>query len=248
MLRDITFGKYYNTQSVLHRLDGRVNFLRFVVFIVSVFIAKNPQCFVFATLFLLITILISNIPLGYILKGVWGVRYYVLLCIGLSLISDFSSRGLVKSLFLCVKLVMLITSASMFTLTTSISHISDTFEWLLTPLKCIGVPVRDVAVMLSIAIRFLPVLAEEAEHILYAQRARGAKIGFKNTIPLIIPIFASAIRRASDLSDALKARAYGAYNKRSRLNPLKFKEQDLFAIIVLVLYLGIIVWVNGYAS
>lgn len=253
MLGDITFGKYYNTQSVLHRVDGRISFFRFVVFMVSVITIKNPLCFIPATVFIFTLILLSRIPLIYIFKGVWGARWYIGMCVVLSVLSDFTLHGLVKGGFLLVRLFLLVTSASLFTLTTTLSHICDTFEWYLSPLKYLGVPVRDIAVMLSIAIRFLPVLVDEAVLIINAQKARGAQVGqgswfkrAKNVIPLLIPIFASAIRRAADLSDAIKARAYGYSSERTRLNPLKFKSLDIIALLVVLLYLALIIWGNNY--
>lgn len=255
MLGDITFGKYYNTQSMVHRVDGRVNFLRFAVFIVTMITIKNPLCFIPAAVFIFALIFLSKIPFVYIFKGVWSARWYIGMCVILTLISDFTVNGLVKALLLLVRLFLLVTSASLFTLTTTLSRICDTFEWYLKPLKYIGVPVRDVAVMLSVAIRFLPVLIDEAVLIINAQKARGAQVGqgswfkrAKNIIPLLIPIFSSAIRRASDLSDALQARAYGCNDERTRLNPLKFKPVDLVAFIVILIYIALIVWGNSYVS
>lgn len=255
MLGDITFGKYYYTQSLVHRVDGRINFLRFIVFIVSMLTIKNPLCFLIAAVFIFVTIWLSKIPVVYIFKGVWGARYYIILCAVLTFLSDMSKAGAIKALLLIVRLLLLVTSASLFTLTTTLSHIADAVEWYLYPLKFIGVPVRDVALMTSIAIRFLPVLIDEAVSILNAQKARGADIGkgslikrAKNVIPLLIPIFSSAVRRASDLSDALRARAYGANEGRTRLSPLKFKLLDLFALLAVAIYLTLMLWGNRYVG
>lgn len=247
MLRDITFGKYYSTDSLIHSLDARVKLFAFIAFVVTVFTIKHPIILALALVLTLIVLVLSNVPVSLVLNGLWNIKYYVVLCALLSVVSDFSVQGLVNAGLLSVKLILSVMFATLFTLTTSISHISDSIEWFLSPLQVIHVPVRDVAVMLSMALRFIPVLNEEARLIIQAQKARGAMFKKGSVLPLIIPIFESAIRRASDLSDALKARAYGAKTNRTRLYPLQFDTNDVFALMVFLLYLVAVIWGNAYA-
>lgn len=244
MLKDITLGQYYSSSSFMHSLDGRTKFFFLLLFIVSLFVIDNLLLFIIPFILLVIAIRKSSVPFRLILKGLNAIKFLLLL----SVIISFISGGIINASMILLRFVFIVVSSSLFTLTTTVSQISDTFQWYLSPLKIFKVNVKDTAMIFSIALRFIPVLSEEAQNIMMSQKARGAKIDqgsliqrAKAIIPLIVPIFVQAIRKATELSDALVARSYGLYEDRTRLNPLRFTKLDLYALLVFALYIILII-------
>ena len=261
MIRDITLGQYYPTDSVLHRLDPRVKLCGTLVYIISLFLFQSFTGYIVATLFLVSMIVLSHVPLSFMLKGLKAV--FILLIItavlnclltpGRELVSfwrfSITIEGLRMAGFMVLRIVYLIIGSSIMTLTTTPSSLTDGLEKGLGWMKILKVPVHEIAMMMSIALTFIPVLLEETDKIIKAQQARGADFDSGNLIrrvralvPILVPLFVSAFRRANDLAIAMEARCYRGGEGRTKLHPLKYAMRDAIAYVVLLLYLaGIIV-------
>jgi energy-coupling factor transport system permease protein len=215
MLRDITIGQYYDVESVVHKLDPRTKIIATVVYIVSLFCVKNILGFVLAGVGLLIAVKLARIPLRFILRGLKTVMILLLFTVVLNVFLvegtpifkwyfiSISREGIYTAVFMAARLILLIIGCSMMTLTTTPIQLTDGIERLLRPLKKIKVPVHDIAMMMSIALRFIPILMEETDKIMKAQTARGADFESgglvqkaKSLIPVLVPLFISAFRRA----------------------------------------------------
>ena len=233
MLRDITLGQYYRTESIIHKLDPRVKIVGTFVFLIAIFRGMK-------SIFLLLMIsVVFNLFLtpGEPLLTVWKIK--------------ITDEGLKLAVKMAIRLVFLITGSSLMTLTTTPNNLTDGLESLLKPLKVIHVPVHEISMMMSIALRFIPILLEETDKIMKAQMARcadfesGAIINrAKNMVPLLVPLFISAFRRAMDLAMAMEARCYRGGEGRTKMKPLIYKKRDRLAYIVLVLFLIICVVVG----
>ena len=226
MIRDITIGQYYPADSILHRLDPRVKFVGTMVYIVSLFIFSSWVGYAAAALFLVAMILVSKVPFKFMVKGLKPVMMLLLITMFFNLIFTpgevicsfwilkITKEGIRMSLKMGVRLVFLIIGASIMTLTTTPNQLTDGLERLMRPLNRIHVPVHEIAMMMSIALRFIPILLEETDKIMKAQMARGADFEsggliqkVKNMLPLQVPLFVSAFRSAYDLAMALDARS-----------------------------------------
>lgn len=255
MFRDITLGQFYQTDSILHRLDPRVKLLGTILFFVSLFCINNPVGYVMAIAFLAIVIIISNVPFKYMIKGMQSIMFILLITVvvnlfavrGETLVSIgrlvISKEGVIQAVYLALRLCMLIIGSSIMTLTTTPNNLTDGMEKGLGFLKVIKVPVHEVAMMMSIALRFIPILMEETDKIMKAQLARGADFESGNLIkkvkayvPILVPLFVSAFRRANDLAMAMEARCYRGGDSRTKMKPLKYAGRDTVAYIVLVIY------------
>jgi ABC-type cobalt transport system, permease component CbiQ and related transporters len=265
MIRDITLGQYYPADSVLHRLDSRVKLISTLVFLVSMFLVKNISGFLIATIFLGGVIICSKIPFKFIVKGLKAIIVLLLFSVIFTLffekgepliqfwIIKITKQGLQKAGFTVGRMTYLICGSSLMTLTTTPNDLTDGLERLLNPLKKIKVPVHEIAMMMSVALRFIPILLEETDKIMKAQIARGADFEekgllkkAKSLIPLLVPLFISAFRRADDLGLAMEARCYQGGEGRTKMKPLVFKSMDYISFLVVLSYFVILLLINQY--
>ena len=256
MLRDITLGQYYQTESVIHKLDPRVKLGGTVLFIISLFCFKNFIGYLVAVAFLAIVIKLSNVPFKFMVRGMKAIVLLLLITVvfnlfltpGEALVSiwklTITKEGVILAATMAVRLTMLIIGSSIMTLTTTPNNLTDGMEKMLSPLKIFKVPVHEVAMMMSIALRFIPILLEETDKIMKAQIARGADFESGNLVkrakalvPLLIPLFISAFRRANDLAMAMEARCYRGGEGRTKMKPLVYKKRDRIAYLCLAVYL-----------
>ncbi len=255
MIRDITIGQYYQTDSVIHRLDPRVKLIATIIFIISLFCVNNFWGYLIAALFLASCIKLSNVPFKFMVRGMRAILFLLLLTVAFNLFLtpgeplvqiwklSISKEGLVLAVTMAIRLSFLIIGSSVMTLTTTPNNLTDGMESLMKPLNKLKVPVHEIAMMMSIALRFIPILLEETDKIMKAQIARGADFESGNVIkkakamvPLLVPLFISAFRRANDLAMAMEARCYRGGEHRTKMKPLVYKKQDFMAYGVLVVY------------
>ncbi len=258
MIRDITIGQYYPEDSILHKLDPRVKFVGTVVYIISLFVFSSPIGYIAAGLFLLAMIKISKVPFKFMVKGLKPIMVLLSITMFFNLIFTpgkeifhlwiitVTVEGVKLAIRMGIRLVLLILGSSVMTLTTTPNQLTDGLERLMRPLNKIHVPVHDISMMMSIALRFIPILLEETDKIMKAQTARGADFEsgnmiqkVKNMVPLLVPLFISAFRRANDLAMAMEARCYHGGEGRTQMKPLKYEKRDFWAYILVFAYLGV---------
>jgi len=263
MIRDITLGQYYPADSILHRLDPRVKLMGTLLFIISLFLFENLIGYVAATVFLVAVIRLSKVPFSFMVKGLKAIVILMLITVvfnlfltpGEPLVSFWrltvTKEGLRTAVFMIIRLTYLIIGSSIMTLTTTPNNLTDGMEKLLNPLRVFKVPVHEVAMMMSIALSFIPILLEETDKIMKAQMARGADFESgnlvkkaKSLVPLLVPLFISAFRRANDLAMAMEARCYRGGEGRTKMKPLVYKGRDRAAYGVLTMYLAVIICVR----
>ncbi|MCM8710765.1 energy-coupling factor transporter transmembrane protein EcfT [Clostridium sp. SYSU_GA19001] len=255
MIKDITIGQYIPGESFIHKLDPRTKILISMMYIISLFIVNNFEGYIFIIIFTVLSILISKVPLKYIYKG---LKPIFILLIFTALINIFMTsgevllfrwkfiriyrEGLVLAAFMIIRLTFLIIGTSLLTLTTSPIELTDGIEKLLNPFRKIGVPAHELAMMMTIALRFIPTLMDETDKIMKAQMARGGDFESgnifaraKNLIPLLVPLFISSFRRADELAMAMEARCYRGGEGRTRMKQLKLTSRDITAGTVTVL-------------
>ena len=255
-MRDITIGQYYPADSVLHRLDPRVKLIGTFAFLFSLFAGKGIISYIIATIFLGSMIKLSKVPFKMIIKGLKAIIIILLITVSFNLFLTqgevifqlgflkVTKEGISVAVFMGLRLIYLVMGASIMTLTTTPNDLTDGLESVLGPLKKIKIPVHEIAMMMSIALRFIPILMEETDRIMKAQKARGADFESGNLIekakamvPLLVPLFISAFRRANDLAMAMEARCYRGGEGRTKLKPLRYEAADRKAYAILVLYL-----------
>lgn len=260
MLRDITIGQYYPTGSVLHRLDPRVKLFGTLVFLISVFVYRGIVGLAVVTLFLAGVIGVSRVPFRYMIKGLRAILILMLITAlfnlfltpGEVLVSfwklKITEEGLISAVRMAIRLTYLILGTSLMTLTTTPNQLTDGLEKSLGPLRRLRVPVHEISMIMSIALRFIPILTEETDKIMKAQMARGASFDdgniikkAKSLIPLLVPLFISAFRRANDLAMAMEARCYHGGEGRTKMKPLRYQGIDRAAYAVLILYLVLLI-------
>ena len=260
MLRDITLGQYYPVDSVIHRLDPRTKLLGTLLFIISLFCMDSAWGYGLAALFLAVTIRLSKVPLKFMVRGLKAVLVLLLISVSFNLFLTpgreifrlgflkITWEGLRTAVFMAVRLIFLVLGSSVMTLTTTPNELTDGLEKGLGFLKKVGVPVHEVSMMMSIALRFIPILVEETDKIMKAQMARGADFESGNLIqkakamvPLLVPLFISAFRRATDLAMAMEARCYRGGEGRTKMKPLRYHRRDRLAQLLLVLYLAAVI-------
>ena len=268
MLRDITLGQYYPADSVIHKLDPRVKLFGTLIYIISLFVFKGLPAFILAAIFLVVLIKLSKVPFSYMVKGLktivlimlFAAVFNLFLTPGTKLVSfwifTITYEGLKNAVVMMVRLIFLIIGTSLMTLTTTPNELTDGLEKALSPLKYIKVPVHEIAMMMSIALRFIPILIEETDKIMKAQMARGADFEHgnliqkaKNMVPLLVPLFVSAFRRANDLAMAVEARCYRGGEGRTKMKPLHYQKRDRMAYLTLLVYLAAVIglrilWIN----
>lgn len=256
MIRDITLGQYYQVESIIHKMDPRIKLVATIAYIISLFFVDNLTGYLFAAIYLGLVIKASKIPFGYVVRGMKAIVFLLVimgvfnlfLTPGLPLVTiwkfSITKEGIKAAIFMAIRLSLLILGSSLMTLTTTPNHLTDGMEKLLNPFKVIKVPVHEVAMMMSIALRFIPILLEETDKIMKAQIARGADFEsgnlirkVKSLIPLLVPLFISAFRRANDLAMAMEARCYRGGEHRTKMKPLHYQRRDVMGYAILALYL-----------
>ena len=263
MISDVTLGQFFLGVSILHRLDPRTKIILAILFIVAVFLANNPIAFLVLLLSTLWFVALSRIALSTVLRGIKPIiailiftaiiNIFFIKGSGEPLVSfwviEIYTEGIVKALFMALRVTLLIMGTSvLLTYTTSPISLTDGIESLLTPLKKIGVPVHVFAMMMSIALRFIPTLVEETEKIMNAQKSRGADFESgglikraKALIPILIPLFVSAFTRAEELATAMECRCYRGDKNRTKLIKLQYKKNDFILMGAVLLLLGAII-------
>ena len=264
MLKDITLGQYFPVESVLHRMDPRFKIIEILLFIVILFAGDNFWILALGAVFVLLAQCLSNIPMKMIWKSIKPILPILALTALLNLlfiddgdvlfqwkILKITQGGITTSLFMMIRIVLLIIGSSLLTYTTSPILLTDAIESLMSPLKKIKFPVHEMAMMMSIALRFIPTLLEETDKIMSAQKARGAMLDngkltdrVKALIPIMIPLFVSAFRRAEELATAMECRCYRGGEGRTRLRKLKAQSRDYIGFIVCMLFLAASVTIN----
>lgn len=261
MIRDITIGQYYPAESIIHRLDARLKLVATFVFIVTLFMVNTFVGYVFVILAMVAVIHASKVPVKFMLRGLKSILIIILFTAFINLFMTngehilwsmgfltLTQEGLIMAIKMCVRLVLLIMGSSLLTLTTTPIQLTDAIEYILRPLKKIGVPAHEIAMMMTIALRFIPTLLDETDKIMKAQQARGADFDTgnlfqkaKSLIPILVPLFISAFRRAEELAMAMEARCYHGDENRTRMNTMKMAKRDSVAGVVLLLYIGVII-------
>ncbi len=282
MLNDVTFGQYYPAESFVHRMDPRAKIVFVIAYIVAIFLAENFFGLAAVTLFLIVAVLFSRVPFGRVLRSVKMILFLIIFTAVLNLFFYSSGKELhilwqwkfitisweaiINMIFLAMRLFLLVMGTSILTLTTTPVALTDGIESLLKPLKYIKFPVHELALIMSIALRFIPTLMDETNRIVSAQKARGANFETgglikraKAMIPVLVPLLVSAFRRAEDLGDAMDARCYSGAKGRTKYKKLTFSWRDLIGlilfagliagIVVLNIYFGgkfaVFDWING---
>ena len=255
MFDSITLGQYYQTDSVLHRLDPRVKLVGTFTYLIALFVVDSFPGYLLCGLFLAVMIKLSNVPFRYIVRGMKTILFLLIItvCFNLFLtpgeviwqfgILKMTREGLDFAVKMALRLSLLILGSSIMTLTTTPTQLTDALESLMRPLKKIHVPVHEIAMIMSIALRYIPVLMEETDKIMKAQIARGADFESRNLIkkiksmvPLLVPLFISAFRRANDLAMAMEARCYRGGEGRTKMKPLVYSGKDRVAYAILLLF------------
>lgn len=260
MIREITLGQYYQADSAIHRMDPRTKIVGTIMFIVALFLVKNMVGYAVAAVFLASVILISKVPFRYMVKGMKAIVLLLLITIlfnmfltpGEALVTiwklKITKEGVRQAVFMALRLSFLIIGSSLMTLTTTPNNLTDGLEKLLKPLNVVRVPVHEIAMIMSIALRFIPILLDETDKIMKAQLARGADFESgnlikkaKSMVPILVPLFISAFRRANDLAMAMEARCYRGGEHRTKMKPLSYRSRDFFAYLTLAAFVTVIV-------
>ncbi len=265
MLRDITIGQYYPVESRIHRLDPRVKIVAVLVYLISLFLFQGFGGYFVVTVFLGMAIFMSHVPLSFMSKGLKPVLF--LICFTAFYHVFFTKgdiafewrfitvtwQGLKRGAFMVLRLMYLVVGSSLLTYTTTPGKLTDGLESLMKPLAKLKVPVHDLAMMMSLALRFIPILLEEANRIIKAQSARGADfeegnitVRIRAMVSILVPLLVSATRRSYDLALAMEARCYHGGEGRTKMKPLHYELGDTRVYVFLVLYLAAIVTVNRF--
>ncbi len=266
MIRDITLGQYYPSGSFIHKMDPRFKILATFAYIISLFLASSITAYIPIVFFLALVIYISKVPLNYVLRGLKPIFLIILFTVSINLFFTpgkeifklgfltISDNGLQQAFYLGMRLILLIMGTSMMTFTTSPIELTDGLESLFNPLKKIGFPAHEIAMMMTIALRFIPTLLEETDKIMKAQMARGTDFESgslinraKNLVPILVPLFISAFQRADELAMAMEARCYRGGEGRVRMKELKYTKRDIIGTVIVIVYIALIFVVNSYA-
>lgn len=261
MIREMTLGQYYKADSILHKLDPRVKLLGTLLFVITLFFPKSLLSLGIATAFLILIVKLSKVPVSMMIRGVKPL--FIIICFSaiINMISvsgdmlvkigpiTIAKQGLWMAFYLVVRLVYLVIGSSVMTFTTTPNQLTDGLEKRFHFLKKVHVPVHEIAMMMSIALRFIPILTEELDKIMKAQMSRGVDFESgnilergKKLIPVLVPLFIAAIRRASDLAMAMDARCYNGGEGKTRLHPLIYEKRDYIAYGIMLLYVVIMIF------
>ena len=264
MLKDITLGQYFPGTSVVHRLDPRTKLLFLIVYIVALFLAVGPIAYAVMLGLLIAFIAISRIPAKAFVRGLKPLVFILIFTGLLNLFFTQSGKvlvsfwvititldGLLRAVFMVVRILMLVTGTTLLTYTTSPIALTDGLESLLNPLKKIKVPVHELAMMMCIALRFIPTLIEETDKIMSAQKARGADFEtgkllqrVKALVPILVPLFISSFRRADELATAMECRCYHGGEGRTKMKLLRYHRRDFEAFALAALMLAGMIVLN----
>lgn len=261
MMEKLIFGRYIPGDSFIHRLDPRTKLLGAILYIVIIFLANNWQTYAVLALFALLAIHLSGINRKFFINGVKPLIWLILFTVILQVLFTggetvyltlgplvISREGIINGVFIFVRFVLIIFMSTLLTLTTMPLSLTDAIEFLLRPFKLVKMPVHEIALMLSIALRFVPTLMDETEKIMNAQRARGVDFGegsvfqqMKAIVPLLIPLFVSSFNRAEELATAMEARGYQGGEGRSKYRQLQWQRNDTlvmlaFAVMAVLLF------------
>ncbi|MGM9917534.1 CbiQ family ECF transporter T component [Anaerotignum sp.] len=268
MIRDITIGQYYPAESPIHRMDARLKLTVTFIFIVTLFLVNTFIGYLFVIASMGLVIKASKVPLKFMLKGLKSIMIIILFTAFINLfmtrgetvlvkvgIFSITMEGVLLAIKMCVRLVLLIVGSSILTLTTTPIQLTDAIEYILKPFKKIGVPAHEIAMMMTIALRFIPTLLDETDKIMKAQQARGADFDTGNLIqkakaliPILVPLFISAFRRAEELAMAMEARCYHGDEHRTRMNMMKMKGSDYRAAGMAAAYAVVIIGLRFVAK
>lgn len=257
MFKDITLGQYFPGESFVHRLDPRVKIYGLFVFLICVFIVNNLLMYIPLAFILWGVTYNAKIPVKLLLKGIKSLRFIIILTFLINIfatpgevllkfwIFNITREGIYFASFMGLRLIFLVTSSSLLTLTTSPIALTDGLESIMKPLSKIGFPSHQLAMMMTIALRFIPTLFDEATKIMKSQSARGADFESgnifkraKNLVPLLVPLFINSFRRADELATAMEARCYHRGEGRTRLNELHFDKKDYVTMLLMTLFLA----------
>lgn len=257
MIRDITIGQYYPSGSIIHKLDPRVKLFATMIYIISLFIEKSIFTYGLAILILLGCIRVSKVPIKYIVRGLKAIVFLLIFSCMMNMFFtkgptmiwqwkflSLSKEGMISAAYMGTRLILLVIGSSLLTFTTTPNELTDGIEKAFRPLNKLKVPVHEFAMMMSIALRFIPILTEELDKIMKAQAARCADFEegnliqkAKSLVPVLIPLFVSAIRRANDLALAMEARCYQGGEGRTKMYPLCYRRKDYIGYLCIWLYL-----------
>lgn len=257
MVRDMTIGQFYNTDSFIHRMDPRVKIVFALVYVITLFFDRNPFLYLLAFLVLAGYIKLSKVPLKFIVKGLRALGMIILFTVivnlftvnGIKVLFEWkfiriTQTGLHSAVYLGLRLIFMIIGSSMMTYTTTPNALTDGLEKMFGWLKKLNMPVHEFAMIMSIALRFVPILVEELDKIMKAQLARGMDfkegnlfVRLKKLMPIIIPLFVSAVRRSHELALAMDARCYHGGEGRTKMKPLVYQRRDYIGYIFVVFYL-----------
>lgn len=265
MISDITIGQYFPGNSIVHKLDPRMKIILIFLLIVSIFICKNIAGLGAIILFSVILVLISKIPFKTVLKSIKPLVVIILLTAVLNIFYGkgdtlvqlgklkITADGIETAVFMAVRIITLVVISSLLTYTTSPTELTDALERLLKPLKLIKIDVHSIAMTMTIALRFIPTLIEEIEKIMSAQKSRGADLESgslihraKALIPVLIPLFVSAFRRAGELAYAMECRCYHGGEGRTKMKVMKLSARDFLSLAAVILFMVIIVLMNHF--
>ncbi len=257
-MRDITLGQFVAGNSFIHRLDPRTKIAMMILYIAMTFLVKQIYFLTIPFVYLVLELVLSKISLKYILNSLKPIRFLLIFMFILNLFFttgeheifqiwkwSLTWEAIYQSFFITIRIVLLVTGASMLTLTTSPIKLTDGIERLMNPLRVFRFPAHELAMMMTIALRFIPTLIEESDKIMKAQLSRGADLEsgnlftrIKSMIPILIPLFVSSFRKADELATAMESRCYHGGDGRTRLHSLKFGKQDLFAGLMTLGFFG----------
>ena len=251
MIKDITLGQYFPGNSAIHRLDPRTKLLGMIAYIVIVFLVTKTPVFILPALFAAICIYLARVPFGYVIRSLKPIRFLLVFMFIVNLfmvrtgktviafwIISITDEAIKQSVYITLRLVLLLVGKSLMTLTTTPIALTDGLERLLMPLTKIHIPAHELAMMMTIALRFIPLLIDETEKIMNAQKARGAMLDngkfmdrIKALVPVLIPLFISAFRRADELAMAMECRCYHGGEGRTKLSELHYQKRDYLAYL-----------------
>ena len=261
MIRDITIGQYYPADSPIHKIDARVKIVITLLYIISLFIIESFIGYAVVIAALAVIIKVSKVPFKFMVKGLKSLIFIIVFTAIINLFVTkgetplftlwrftVTLEGVFFAIKMCLRIILLIIGSSLLTLTTTPIKLTDGIESLLKPLERFGVPAQDIAMMMTIALRFIPTLLDETDKIIKAQQARGADFDTgsltskaKALVPILVPLFISAFRRADELAMAMEARCYMGGSKRTRMNVMKISSIDYVAAVIFVIYIAVLI-------
>ncbi len=267
MLSDVTIGQFFPGNSVLHRLDPRMKLALTFAYIIAIFIPQNGVGLALAVVLMAVAVLISRLPLSLVLRSMKPVLPLIILTAAINLfyaqgeplwqwwIVRITAEGIANAIFIAVRILCLIVGTSLLTYTTSPTALTDGLERLLSPLKVLHFPVHEIAMMMTIALRFIPTLIEETDKIMSAQKARGADLEsggllqrVRALIPILIPLFVSSFRRAYELATAMECRCYHGGEGRTRMKQFRLGMRDMVCLAVMMVFAAALIVLNIYVK